>query len=100
MNYSLIQVSGKQFFIQKNHWYDIDFIKHGNLGDMVLLNKILLNKKENQVQLGKPFLEASVIPAKIIQHHKSSKLIVLKTKPKKHYTKVRGHRQKYSRIFI
>jgi deoxyribodipyrimidine photo-lyase len=29
-----------------------------------------------------------------------SKLVVLKTKPKKHYTKSKGHQQQYSRIFV
>jgi ribosomal protein L21 len=50
---------------------------------MFSLNKILFFRKENQVQLGKPFLENSQIPATIIQQVKGPKITVLKTKPKK-----------------
>ena len=70
------------------------------LGNFVFLNKILLFKKTNKIQLGKPFLLKSQLPAKIIQHVKGFKITVLKTKPKKKYTRTRGHRQKYTRIHI
>jgi large subunit ribosomal protein L21 len=100
MSYTLLQISGKQLFVQKNRWYDLDFIKHGKLGDFLFFNQILLNKQKNKVQLGRPFLNQSTFPAKIIQHHRGSKLVVLKTKPKKHYTKSKGHQQQYSRIFV
>ena len=57
--------------------------------------------KNNQVQIGKPFLEKSQISARILQSEiKGPKITVLKTKPKKKYTRTRGHRQSYTRIFI
>ena len=54
----------------------------------------------NKIQLGQPFLENSKIPAKIIQQVKGKKITVLKTKPKKKYTRTRGHRQPYTRVQI
>ena len=100
MKYAIAQTSGKQFLIKPGEWYDIDFIKEAKLGDYISLNKILFFRKDNQIQLGKPFLVNSQIPAKIIQQVKGPKITVLKTKPKKKYTRTRGHRQSYTRIQI
>jgi len=78
----------------------VDFIKDANIGDFIYLNKILFLRNNNQIQIGQPFLENSQIPAKIIQQVKGKKITVLKTKPKKKYTRTRGHRQSYTRVQI
>ena len=100
MKYAIAQTSGKQFLLKPGYWYDVDLINHGSVGDFIYLNKILFYRKENQVQLGRPILEKSHIPAKIIQQVKGQKITVLKTKPKKKYTRTRGHRQAYTRVQI
>lgn len=100
MKYAIAQTSGKQFFLKPGQWYDVDFINNVDLGDFIYINKILFFRKNNVVQLGKPFLGKSQIPAKIIQQVKGQKIIVLKTKPKKTYTRTRGHRQPYTRVQI
>ena len=83
MKYAIVQTSGKQFILKPGEWYDIDFINNAELGDFIYLNKVLFFRKDNKVQIGKPFLVNSQIPAKIIQQVKGPKITVLKTKPKK-----------------
>tara|TARA_E500000178_G_C16804708_1_gene654086 strand:+ start:115 stop:429 length:315 start_codon:yes stop_codon:yes gene_type:complete len=100
MKYAIAQTSGKQFLVKPGQWYDVDFISNGKVGDFIYLNKILFFRNENKVQIGKPFLTNSQIPAKIIQQVKGPKITVLKTKPKKRYTRTRGHRQSYTRVQI
>ncbi len=100
MTYAISNTSGKQFLIKPGHWYDIDYIKTAKSGDLIYLEKILLFRQSNHLQLGTPFLEKSKIPARVVQTIKGKKLIVLKTKPKKHYTRTRGHRSIYTRIRI
>lgn len=100
MKYAIAQTSGKQFLIKPGEWYDVDFISAGKLGDFISFNKILFFRNENKLQLGTPFLLNSQIPAKIIQQVKGKKITVLKTKPKKNYTRTRGHRQLYTRVQI
>ena len=100
MKYAIAQTSGKQFLVKPGQWYDLDFIQGGNVGDVIYLNKVLFFRNENKIQIGQPFLENSKIPAKIIQQVKGKKITVLKTKPKKRYTRTRGHRQYYTRVQI
>jgi len=100
MKYAIAQTSGKQFLLKPGRWYDVDFINNGSLGDFIYLNKILFFRKLQRIQLGKPFLIESQIPAQIIQQVKGKKITVLKTKPKKKYTRTQGHRQGYTRVQI
>ncbi len=100
MEYAIAQTSGKQLLLKPGQWYDVDFISNGKAGDYIYLNKILFFKKDNRIQIGQPFLQNSKISAKIIQQVKGTKITVLKTKPKKHYTRTQGHRQLYTRIQI
>jgi len=100
MKYAIVQTSGKQFLLKPDEWYDVDYIKNGKIGDFLYFKKILFFRKEKQVQLGKPFLINSEISVKIIQQVKGQKITVLKTKPKKKYTRTKGHRQLYTRVQI
>jgi large subunit ribosomal protein L21 len=100
MKYAIAQTSGKQFLVKPGEWYDIDFIRNGEVGDYIYLNKILFFRNENKIQIGRPFLKNSKIPARIIQQVKGKKITVLKTKPKKRYTRKNGHRQPYTRVQI
>ncbi len=100
MLYSIIQISGKQFLIKPGDWYDIDLINNVNIGDFIYLNKILFFKKNNKIQLGKPFLLNNKICVKILQQIKGSKITILKIKPKKKYMRIKGHKQLYTRIQI
>ena len=88
MKYAIAQTSGKQFLLKPGEWYDVDFIKNGKIGDFFYFKKILFFRNEKKIQLGKPFLVNSQIPAKIIQQGKGPKITVLKTKPKKKYTMI------------
>ena len=100
MNFIIAQISGKQVFVEENSWCDIDFVKRDKEDFFISLEKILLYKKNLDMQLGKPFLSNSFISAWIIADVTGKKLTVLKTKPKKNYTRLKGHRQKYTRIFF
>jgi len=98
MDYLIVQNCGRQLVLKQEQWYDIDYIKKGEIGSLLCLNKILMFKKNERVQLGFPFLSKAKIVARIIQKVKGRKLTILKTKPKKKYTRTRGHRQLYTRI--
>ena len=100
MKYAIIQTGGKQIVIKPNQWYDLDYIKYSNTGDSLFLKKVLLFRDENKIQLGKPFLDESQIAVKVIQEVKGKKITVLKTKPKKHYTRTQGHRTIFTRVQV
>lgn len=100
MKYAIAQTSGKQFVLKPGQWCDVDYISKVNLGDFIYLEKIVFFRNNDKIQVGKPFLKGSKVAAKIIQQVKGPKVMVLKTKPKKKYTRRRGHRQLYTRVKV
>ena len=103
MKYAIAQTSGKQFFLSldSNKWHDVDLLKKqqnsNELIKYIYLNKILLLRKNNQIKIGKPFLKTKLL-AVVLENIKVHKITVLKTKPKKKYTRVKGQKTKYNRI--
>lgn len=97
---AIIQISGKQLFIKTGQWYDIDFISKAFIGDYIHINNILFIFKYNKIQIGTPILKNIKLFAKVIQQIKSNKITILKTKPKKNYTRKYGHRQILTRVLI
>ncbi len=100
MRYLIIQVSGKQLLLKQKEWYDIDYIKNININNFIFFNKIILFKKINKIQIGNPFLNNNYICGKFIQNIKGQKITILKTKPKKKYTRIKSHKPLYTRILI
>jgi large subunit ribosomal protein L21 len=98
MKYLILSISGKQIVIKPNRWYDLDFIKEAKKGDLLAFKRILLYRNEETMQIGKPIISKGFIVGQVIQHIAGKKLIVLKTKPKKNYTRTSGQRKKYTRV--
>ena len=66
-----------------------------DVGDNFGFVYIITHKKTGQKYIGKKFFTKSKT-----KQVKGKKITVLKTKPKKKYTRTRGHRQAYTRVQI
>ena len=99
MKYAIVEISGRQFWIEMGKYYDFNQIKT-ELGKQITLNRVLLLNNEGNLLVGKPYLETVKIKGKILEHLKGKKTIVYKMRPKKKMRKKQGHRQKLTRIFI
>jgi len=99
MDYAIAQISGRQFWIQPQKYYDINYmrLKHGT---KLSLKKILLINKKRNIQIGFPFIENANVEGTILTHLNDKKIIVYKMKPKKKYRRKIGHRQILTRLFI
>jgi large subunit ribosomal protein L21 len=99
MTYAIIQIGGKQFWVQAGRFYDVNKIK-ANPGETILLRKVLLLNKNGEIQVGYPCIGTVNIKAKVLKHFKSRKVTVFKMKPKKNMKSKRGYRQDLTRLFI
>lgn len=99
MDYAIVEISGRQFWIEPQKYYDINYmrLKHGT---KLYLKKILLINKERNIQIGFPFIENVSVEGTILTHFSDKKIIVYKMKPKKKYRRKTGHRQILTRLFI
>ena len=69
------------------------------VGEKVSFEKVLLVKNED-IKIGKPYIEGASIKAKVLEHARYKKILVFKFKRRKRYKRTRGHRQTYTEIEI
>lgn len=100
MNYLIIYTSGKQYCFKPDEWQTINFLKEASLGDYIVFQNVLFYRKGTRVQLGRPFLKNAYLIAKNLFLERSKKLSILKTKPKKKYTRTKGQVQQCNRIVV
>ena len=99
MKYAIVEISGRQFWIESGKFYDFNRIPT-ELGKQITLNRILLLNDDGNVLIGQPYLESVKIKGKILEHFRGKKTIVYKMRPKKKTRKKQGHRQELTRVFI
>ena len=99
MKYAIIEISGRQFWIEIGKYYDFNRIPT-KLGNQITLNRVLLLNNEGELLIGKPYLSSVVIKGKILEHLRGKKTTVYKMRPKKKTRKKQGHRQELSRVLI
>lgn len=98
MKYLIFAALGRQHLVKNKTWCDVDFIKTATKGDILSLGQILGYRSEKGMQIGTPLIINAKVVGYVTQHLRGKKLVVLKTKPKKNYTRVTGHRAKYTRL--
>ena len=99
MKYAIVEISGRQFWIETGKYYDFNRIQT-DLGKQITFNRILLVNNEGNISVGQPYLESVKIKGKILEHFRGKKTIVYKMRPKKKTRKKQGHRQNLTRILI
>jgi large subunit ribosomal protein L21 len=99
MKYAIVEISGRQFWIESGKYYDFNKIST-QLGKQITLNRVLLLNNDGDLLIGKPYLESVKIKGTILEHLRGKKTIVYKMRPKKKTRKKQGHRQDLSRVLI
>ena len=99
MKYAIVEISGRQFWIETGKYYDLNRIPT-ELGKEITLNRVLLANNDGELLIGKPYLESVKVKGKILEHLRGRKTIVYKMRPKKKTRKKQGHRQDLTRVLI
>ena len=56
MKYAIVEISGRQFWIETGKYYDLNRIPT-ELGKEIVFNRVLLLNNEGELLIGKPYLE-------------------------------------------
>ena len=99
MKYAIVEISGRQFWVETGKYYDLNRIPT-ELGKEIILNRVLLLNNEGEILIGKPYLDGVKVKGKILEHLRERKKIVYKMRPKKKTRKKQGHRQELTRVLI
>jgi len=99
MKYAIIEISGKQFWVETGKFYDFNRVPT-ELGKEIILNRILLVNNDGEVLIGQPYLENVKVQGKILEHLRGKKKIIYKMRSKKKTRRKQGHRQELTRVLI
>jgi large subunit ribosomal protein L21 len=99
MKYAIVEISGRQFWLETGKYYDLNRIPT-ILGQEIHLNRVLLVNNDGEVLIGKPYLNSVKIQARVLKHLRGRKTIIYKMKPKKKTRRKQGHRQELTRVLI
>ena len=96
--YAIVEIGGKQFRLASGQKLYVPY-QGGDAGSTLTLDKVLMLGGDSP-QIGMPHLSGVSVPATIVGHVKSDKVIVFKKKRRKRYKVLKGHRQDYTQITI
>ena len=97
--YAIAETSGQQFWFEVDRYYDIDRL-NAKEKDKITLEKVLLLKDKNSINIGKPYVKGAKIELEVVSHKRDKKILVYKMRPKKKTRKKMGHRQELTRVMV
>ena len=77
MKYAIVEISGKQFWIETGKYYDFNRIS-AELGKQIIFNRVLLLNNEDNLFIGQPYLDSVTIKGKILEHLRGKKKLFIK----------------------
>merc|ERR1712193_91620 len=100
-DYAVVELGGSQVIVEVGGVYDTNRLE-AEPGSIIKLNRVLPVKSQgnNDLRLGKPYVEETTVEAEVVQHKKAKKVVVYKMQPKKHTRSKRGHRQHETTIKV
>ena len=97
--YVVLEAGGMQFIAKENETLVIPKIKN-EVGEKVTFGKVLLYKDDNEILVGKPYLDNVKVEAEVVAHKKLPKVLVFKFKRRKNYKRTKGHRQPVTEVKV
>ncbi len=97
--YAIIQTGGKQYQVSPGDVIRVESL-NGQKGDTVTIPEVLFVAKDQEILVGRPYLEGVSVTGEILHQGRNRKILVFKHKRRKGYKKLVGHRQHYTQIKI
>jgi len=97
--YAIAETSGQQFWFEVDRYYDIDRL-NAKEKDKITLEKVLVLKDNDSINIGKPYVKDARIELEVVSHKRDKKILVYKMRPKKKTRRKMGHRQELTRVMV
>jgi large subunit ribosomal protein L21 len=97
--YAVIATGGKQYRVEQGAVLRIEMLK-ADVGATVDFNDVLLVADGDKITVGTPLLKGSKVSATVEAHGKGDKVSIVKFRRRKHYLRMKGHRQPYTQVRV
>ncbi|MDA3900574.1 MAG: 50S ribosomal protein L21 [Spirochaetes bacterium] len=89
--YAIVEIGGKQYKVEKGMSIDIEKVK-AEANSTLTIDKVLMVVDGENVSVGKPYVSGASIKASVVGEVKGKKVLGVKFKKRKNYTRTVGHR--------
>jgi large subunit ribosomal protein L21 len=97
--FSIVEQDGFQFKVSQGDTIRVPRID-AEKGSEISLQKVLMVGDGTTVKIGTPVVSGATVTAKVIDHIKGDKVLIMKKKRRKTYKKKTGHRQLHTTLQI
>jgi large subunit ribosomal protein L21 len=97
--YAVIATGGKQYRVENGGVLRIEKLT-AELGTTVEFDQVLLVADGEKITVGTPLLKGSKVSATVEAHGKGNKVSIVKFRRRKHYMRMKGHRQQYTQVRV
>ncbi len=97
--YAIVKTGGKQYRVAPDDLVKVERLP-GEVGDVVVLDQVLMLGTEAGVRVGTPLVEGAAVSCELVEQGRGRKIIIFKKKRRKHYRRKRGHRQHYTLLRV
>jgi len=96
--YAVIKTGGKQYKVSEGDLLKVEKLE-GAVGETIELGEVLMVGGE-EVKIGTPLLPGAKVKATIVEQGKDKKVLVFRSRRRKNFRKLNGHRQPLTRLKI
>jgi large subunit ribosomal protein L21 len=97
--YAVIQTGGKQYRVSEGDTLRVEKLDV-EPGGSIELDHVVLIADDNDVQVGKPYVDGGKVTASVEGHGRGDKIKIIKFRRRKHHLKHQGHRQWYTELRV
>ena len=97
--YAVIATGGKQYRVEKNGTLRVELLDVA-AGSTVTFDEVLLIADGANIKVGAPLLKGSQVTATVERHGQGDKVPIVKFRRRKHYLRMKNHRQQYTLVRI
>ena len=97
--YAVIATGGKQYRVEAGSVLRIEKLA-AEPGSEVTFDQVLLVGAGESVKVGAPLVGGASVRATVEKHGQGDKVSVIKFRRRKHYLRMKNHRQKYTEIKV
>jgi large subunit ribosomal protein L21 len=97
--YAVIATGGKQYRVQAGSVLRVEKLE-AELGAEIKFDEVLLVGEGESIKVGSPKLAGATVSATVQRHGQGDKVSVVKFRRRKHYLRMKNHRQQFTEIKV
>ena len=97
--YAVFRTGGKQYRARQGERLRVERLAAA-VGDAIEFDQVLMVGEGADVKVGAPLVAGGKVAGKVVAQGKDDKIMIVKFRRRKHYRRVKGHRQPFTEVEI